>query len=210
MTTKQECFWQGEFGDQYTDRNINIDQSTFEKFGITRTTMNQQFLSGLDIKNVLEVGCNRGEQLNLLWLKDENIEDAYGIDINTYALKEARKNNLHLNFLKGSALDIPFKDNYFDMVYTSGVLIHIHPDDLKQVISEIYRVSKQYIWGFEYFDIECKEINYRGERGFLWKRNYRQLYQDLFPDLKLIKEELYKYNDETNNVDSMFLLSKGE
>jgi pseudaminic acid biosynthesis-associated methylase len=210
MTTSQEKFWSGEFGDQYTDRNTNIDQSTFEKFGITRTTMNQQFLSGLDIKNVLEVGCNRGEQLNLLWLNNDNIEDAYGIDINTYALKEARKGNIHLNFVKGSALDIPFKDNYFDMVYTSGVLIHIHPDNLKQVMSEIYRVSKKYIWSFEYFSPNCEEINYRGNKGFLWKNDFATLYIKNCPDLKFIKEAFYEYKDGSGCIDSMFLLQKGE
>jgi len=209
MTTQQELFWSGEFGDQYTDRNSNIEQLTLKKFGISRTMMNQQFLSDLDIKNVLEVGCNRGEQLNLLWLGNDNIEDFYGIDINEHALWEARKRNPNLNHLKGSALDIPFKDNYFDLVYTSGVLIHIHPDNLKQVMSEIYRVSKKYIWGMEYWSLDCKEINYRGNEGFLWKNNFSHLYQEHFPNLKLIKEEFYEYQDGSGNVDTMFILRKG-
>jgi pseudaminic acid biosynthesis-associated methylase len=208
MTTAQEEFWSGQFGDQYTDRNINIDQQTFEKFGITRTSMNQQFLSGLDITKVLEVGCNRGEQLNLLWLHDNGTKDLYGIDINEYALHEARENNLSLNVIKGSALDIPFKDNYFDLVYTSGVLIHIHPDNLKQVMSEIYRTSKKYIWGMEYWNSKCEEINYRGNGGFLWKNSFRRLYQKYFPDLKLVQQEFYGYKDDIRNIDIMFLLEK--
>jgi pseudaminic acid biosynthesis-associated methylase len=205
---KQSEFWSGQFGNQYTDRNINIDNSTFDKFGITRSSMNQQFLSNLDIANVLEVGCNRGEQLNLLWCANENIKDFYGIDINEYALYEARKNNLYLNFIKGSALDIPFKDNQFDLVFTSGVLIHISPESLKQVMSEIYRVSKKYIFGFEYFSEYYQDIEYRGQTNVLWKGNFCEVYQRLFLDLKLVKQEFYKYQDNSGNVDSMFLLEK--
>jgi pseudaminic acid biosynthesis-associated methylase len=207
MTTVQESFWSGEFGDQYTNRNINIDQSTYNKFGITRTAMNQDFLDCLDINTVLEVGCNRGEQLNCLYQSNKE-RDYYGIDINEYALHEARENNLNLNVIKGSALNIPFKDNYFDLVFTSGVLIHIHPDNLKHVMSEIYRCSKKYIWSFEYFSVDCKEINYRNNEGFLWKNNFSRLYQEYFPDLKLIKEEFYEYKDGSGNIDNMFLLTK--
>jgi pseudaminic acid biosynthesis-associated methylase len=208
MQTLQEEFWSGEFGNEYTDRNKNIDQLTFEKFGITRTSMNQQFLTNLNINNVLEVGCNRGEQLNLVWLANENIQDFYGIDINEHALQEARKSNLNISFNKGSALDIPFKDNYFDLVYTSGVLIHIHPDNLLKAIYEIYRCSKKYVFGFEYFDKEHQAIPYRNNDGYLWKGDFRKLYQQYFPDLKLVKEEFYEYKDGSGYVDSMFLLEK--
>jgi pseudaminic acid biosynthesis-associated methylase len=137
------------------------------------------------------------------------VEEMYGIDINEHALHEARENNLNLNVVKGSALNIPFKDNYFDMVYTSGVLIHIHPDNLKQVMSEIYRCSKQYIWGMEYFSVDCKEINYRGNEGFLWKNNFVRLYLKYFPDLEIVKEQFYNYKNGSFNTDTMFLLRKG-
>jgi pseudaminic acid biosynthesis-associated methylase len=208
MTTEQEIFWSGKFGDQYTDRNINIDRSTYNKFGITRSTMNQDFLGDLNLTKILEVGCNRGEQLNLLWLNDNGTKDFYGIDINEYALHEARDNNLNLNVIKGSALDIPFKNNYFDIVFTSGVLIHIHPDNLKQVMSEIYRCSKKYVWSFEYFSPQCEEIIYRGNKSYLWKNDFRKLYQEYFPDLKLIKEKFYEYQDGSGNIDNMWLLEK--
>lgn len=112
-----------------------------------------------------------------------------------------------INIIKATADDIPFKDNYFDMVFTSGVLIHIAPDNIDMVLDEIYRCSKEFIWGFEYYADEYTEVNYRGNSDLLWKTNFVKLYMDRFPDLELIKEEKYKYlyND---NVDSMFLLRK--
>lgn len=206
MTNQQEIFWSGKFGDKYTDRNVNVNDSTLEKFGVSRIQMNMDFLDGLKLNNILEVGCNRAEQLSLL--KHKVKVDLYGIDINDYALCEAREYNPELNLIKGSALDIPFKDNYFDLVFTSGVLIHIHPDNLKQVMSEIYRCSKEYILGFEYHSFWCQEITYRGNKGFLWKNDFKQLYLDTFPDLELVKETFYRYKDNSGCVDNMFLLKK--
>jgi len=51
-----------------------------------------------------------------------------------------------INIIHGVADDIPFKDGYFDMVFTSGVLIHISPGNINRVLDEIYRCSREYIW----------------------------------------------------------------
>ena len=78
--------------------------------------------------------------------------DLWVIEIQKYAVKIARERTNLLNLLNASVFDIPFKDEYFDMVFTSGVLIHINPNDINKAMDEIYRCSKSYIWGFEYFD----------------------------------------------------------
>ena len=74
-------------------------------------------------------------------------------------------------------------------------------------MSEIYRVSKKYIWGFEYFADKSTEIPYRGNRNVLWKAPFSELYRQAFPDLKLVREKKYKYKDN-DNEDTMFLLRK--
>jgi len=81
-----------------------------------------------------------------------------------------------------SADDIPFKDGYFDMVFTSGVLIHISPGNINRVLDEIYRCSREYIWGFEYYADDYTEVNYRGHESLLWKTNFPKLYLDRFPN----------------------------
>lgn len=169
--------------------------------------MNSRFLSGLGLedKRILEVGCNVGNQLRLL--QKMGYKNLYGIELQEYAIQKAKSLTSGINIIKATADDIPFKDNYFDMVFTSGVLIHIAPDNIDMVLDEIYRCSKEFIWGFEYYADEYTEVNYRGNSDLLWKTNFVKLYMDRFPDLELIKEEKYKYlyND---NVDSMFLLRK--
>ena len=48
------------------------------------------------------------------------------------------------HLFEGNASKLPFEDNSMDLVFTSGVLIHISPDDLLQACSEIHRVSRKY------------------------------------------------------------------
>jgi hypothetical protein len=66
--TEQEDFWKGEFGDEYTIRNAG-DWDAFYKriWGVTRTELNNEFLSKLTKdSSILEVGCNRANQLKIL------------------------------------------------------------------------------------------------------------------------------------------------
>jgi len=70
-TTSQEKFWQSDFGQNYTKRNLYIEPAVLDDFykkrlGISRSEMNKIFLRGLKINNILEAGCNTGSQLILL------------------------------------------------------------------------------------------------------------------------------------------------
>lgn len=209
-TTVQEEFWQSDFGKEYTDRceygePSELDAFYLRQFGVVRSAMNKEFLSDLNINSILEVGCNTGNQLNLL--QSQGYKTLYGLELQPYAVEKAKKLTRDINIIQGSAFDLPFRDNYFDLVFTAGVLIHISPDDLPRIMKEIYRVSKKYIWGMEYFEEQHTAINYRGNADRLWKGNFSQEYRELFPDLNLVKEKRYKYL-ESENCDTMFLLEK--
>ncbi len=204
--TEQMKFWKGEFGDKYISRNdVDIDKFYKKRFGVTRTELNNEFLNELNNNiKVLEVGCNMCIQLNLL--EKISFKNLWGIEINKKALSIAKENK-SLNLIEGSAFDIPFKDGFFDLVFTSGVLIHIFPEDLPKAIDEIYRTTKKYIWCFEYFSEDCQEIEYRGHKNRLWKNNFLKLFLERHPDLKITKQKIIKYL-ENENIDEMFLLEK--
>jgi pseudaminic acid biosynthesis-associated methylase len=209
--TEQMEKWAGVFGREYTDRNDwsieDVDAFYLKSYGITRTMMNRQFLMGMPSSmRILEVGCNVGNQL--LLLKRMGFTNLYGIELQDYAVEKAKSRTpAHIHIIKGAACDIPFRDGYFDMVFTSGLLIHINPADLHMVLEEIYRCTREYIWGFEYYADLCTEINYRGNKNVLWKNDFAKLYLDSFDDLELIKDDRYKYIDN-DNFDAMFLLRK--
>ncbi len=207
----QESFWSGEFGEEYTERNIcspeELDKENVEIYGISRMEMNKAFLSeyGLENKKILEVGCNVGNQLRALQKMGYN--NLYGIELQPYAVQRAKDLTKGINIIQGSGYNIPFQDEYFDMVFTSGVLIHIAPDNLHRIMKEIVRCSKRFVWGFEYYSEHIVEVSYRGNSDVLWKGDYAKEYIKNYPQLKLIKQKQYKYigND---NIDEMFLLSK--
>jgi len=208
--TDQIQQWSSEFGKEYTERNphtIEVMDELYEKqFGLTRTELNLTFLDNFarSIK-ILEVGSNVGAQLH--GLQSIGFKSLYGIELQPYAVEVSKQNTKNINLIQGSALDIPFKDSYFDLVFTSGVLIHINPDDIDLAIREVYRCTNEYIWGFEYYADKYSEIPYRGQRNLLWKANFAKLYIDKFTDLELVMEKRIKYLDN-DNVDSMYLLKK--
>ena len=72
------------------------------------------------------------------------------------------------------------------MAFTSAVLIHIAPEDLKKACSEIHRVSSKYIVCREYFATEPESKNYRGHDGLLFKRDFGAFWLDNFPDIELV------------------------
>jgi pseudaminic acid biosynthesis-associated methylase len=209
-TSSQLERWKGEFGKEYTDRNAltleQMDELYKKNYGVSRTKLNEVFLGDLDRSiKILEVGSGLGNQL--LNLQKMGFENLYGIEVNSHAIEQAKVNTKGINVVQGSAFDVPFRDGYFDLVFTSGVLIHIAPADIEKALREIHRCSREYIWGFEYYADTYTEVKYRGHDNLLWKTDFAKLYLDKFQNLELVKEKRIKYLDN-DNLDSMFLLRK--
>lgn len=213
METSQVKFWKGEFGKDYTDRNTfdesEWDKKAIETWGVTRLQMNEACIGTLpkDAK-VLEVGCNIGMQLK--GLQKMGYTNLYGIEIQNYAVEKAKSTSQGINIIQGSGFDIPYKDGWFDLVFTNGVLIHINPGDYDIIMSEMVRCSSKYIMGFEYYAEQIKEVNYRGNNGYLWKTDFAREFIKRFPKLRLGYRQLYPYKiaSEIENVDCMYLLEK--
>lgn len=208
--TKQLGEWLGDFGKKYTDRNSlswrELNKLYKVNYGRTRTELNNEFLGKMDRSiKILEVGSNIGNQL--LCLQKIGFKNLFGIEPQGYAVEFSKKITSDINIIKGDAFDIPFKDGYFDMVFTSGVLIHINPKDIRNALKEVYRCSSKLIWGLEYFSEKYEDILYRGHKGLLWKTDFVKLYLNLFDRLKLVKEKRLKYLNNSN-IDTMFLLEK--
>jgi pseudaminic acid biosynthesis-associated methylase len=209
--TQQEKFWNSEFGKEYTDRNKwnsdeEWDEIYIETWGQTKIEINNKIMADLprDIK-ILEVGCNYGAQLR--GYQRMGFTNLYGVELQPYAVEESKKAYSGLNIITGSGFDLPFKDDFFDLVCTNGVLIHISPNDHNAFLKEIYRCSKKYIMGWEYYNVVLKELNYRENKGFMWKADFSGIYRKFFPSLKLINQQFVKYM-ANENEDAIFLLSK--
>lgn len=210
VETDQIRTWTGTFGREYTDRNryepAELDAFYQKMYGVTRTELNSRFLQDVPREaRILEVGCNMGNQL--LLLQQMGFRNLHGIEIQDYALEHARQRVPTADLLQGSTLAIPYADCGFDLIFTSGVLIHIAPADLANALAEIHRCAKTWIWGLEYFAPAMTEINYRGHTKLLWKTDYTREYLQQFSDLELLREERLRYLED-DNVDTMFLLRR--
>ena len=180
--TDQLNFWQGSTGNDYIERNkfepwkLEPGQRAFKKM-----------LQHLKFKSALEVGSNIG--LNLIYLSQLFGEDLdlYAVEPNTAAfhqlISEAQLKNLKKAW-NCNAFNLPLEDGSIDLVFTSGVLIHIAPQDLQRATDEIVRVSNKYVLCLEYFSHKPESIDYRGCKGLLFKRDFGAFYQDTYPELK--------------------------
>lgn len=97
---------------------------------------------------VLDIGCGDGYHL-FVFNTIKNIAGNirfYGVDASklrigfaTRACNELEMTNVH--FLVGSADDLPFPDDHFDIILCSDVLEHLSCPE--RCLAEIYRVTKQ-------------------------------------------------------------------
>jgi pseudaminic acid biosynthesis-associated methylase len=209
-TTEQMVVWQGVFGKEYSNRNTlspdEMDDLYRKNYGVSRTDLNKRFLDEMDHSiRILEVGCNVGNQL--LCLQKMGFHNLYGIELQPYAVELSKSRTHYINIIQGTAFDIPFKDGFFDLVFTSGLLTHISPSDIHDAMHEIYRSTKKWIFGFEAHAERYVEVTYRKQQGLFWKVDYVKVYIELFKDLEISIEERMKYLD-SQNEDTMFLLRK--
>jgi pseudaminic acid biosynthesis-associated methylase len=154
-----EQVWAGEFGDEWTQRNDGV--------GVHRAPLWNHVLERITPSRVLEVGCNVGA--NLAHMPQGT--DLYGVDINTTAIRELHHRMPAINSIVGAAHELPFRDDWFDLVFTMGLLIHIPPDKLAAVTAEIVRCSSRYELCAEYCSEHPESKPYR-EAATIYKRDY--------------------------------------
>jgi pseudaminic acid biosynthesis-associated methylase len=174
-----EELWAGEFGDAYVERNaMTVDARRGFWHGI---------LDQFPARSALEVGCAAGANLQVL---AERLPPhrLWGSDINGAALASLQQAAPGINATWGVARELPFRDRWFDLVFTVGLLIHQPEATLPLVMSEIVRCSRRWILCGEYHADEHTQVEYRGLDGVLFKRDYGRLYVDLFPELELRAE----------------------
>jgi pseudaminic acid biosynthesis-associated methylase len=173
--------WAGAFGDAYANRNAATTEAVQ-----TRLRMLAPILARLDgdrPRNILECGCNVG--LNLRALRQLTRAELHAIEPNAHARQQVLDDRvLEPSRLHDATLaQLPFGDASVDLVFTSGVLIHVPPDRLERALREVYRVSRKYVLAIEYFSVKPEAVEYRDQAGMMWKRDFGGAYLDLFSDL---------------------------
>ena len=100
-----------------------------------------------DGEKVLDVGCGTGILSILAKLLVGETGDVEGIDIApkmiTKAKKKARESNLKIGFRTASIDELPYPDEFFDVLISSMMFHHLPVSIKKEGLKEIYRVLKK-------------------------------------------------------------------
>jgi len=168
---KNDTFWSGEFGDEYHKRNrVQIaDRMPFWESAM-------QF--DPEIKSALEVGCGPGWNLLAIHQVHPGCE-VHGVDVHPPAIEEARQAGIDAHVCTAVGISSIFERASVDLVFTSGMLIHVAPEDLEAAMQAIIDVSAKYVLAIEYPADKEEEIEYRGFHGKLWKRPFGKLYEKM-------------------------------
>lgn len=124
------------------------------------------------LSSILEIGCNVGRNLNVLY--SSGFKNLSAVEISTIALENFKikspevfsKTKIFIGPVEEKLVELQI--NSMDVVFTMAVLEHIHDDVINEVIVNMIRTARKYIFLIEdEFDIS--------ERHF--PRNYKTLFE---------------------------------
>lgn len=158
---EQTSFWEGEFGNEYTERNAIRAEDRCRFF---------QKIVDLckGIESVVELGANKGHNLAALHMVAPGLS-LTGVELNRKACGEMAKIT-GVNAVCSTIQE--FSGDPCDLVFSCGVLIHLPPADLPMIYRKMFDLSRRYILINEYFNPTPVEINYRGHSERLFKRDF--------------------------------------
>lgn len=167
--TEQEQFWAQTYSDDYQSKNKIFDT----KLGVD--AWNSMLRKAKCVESFLECGSNIGR--NIMFLDQLYPETPKSIIELSKTAFEYVENNYNLaDKFNGSILESTFLSRCFDLVFTMGVLIHIHPDNLLANMRKMYEYSSRYILIGEYFNRTPVMIDYQGQKDKLFKRDFGRFF----------------------------------
>ena len=130
---------------------------------------------------ILDVGCGKGF-LIFDMLKIRKDLDVYGLDISNYAIENA-KEEIKEKIVLGNSNNLPWPDNYFDLVISITTLHNLHNFDLFKSLQEIERVGKSHKYicvesyrneeekaNLLYWQVTCEAFNTPKEWQWIFKQ----------------------------------------
>ncbi len=122
-----------------TGNRRHPDHPSVRAFVIPKIAIIAKYTEMTRETTVLDVGCGNGF---FTWHLG-HIADTTGLDLSKRMLQLNPSKKLVL----GSALEIPFNDNSFDVVFCANLLHHL--DNPQRAISEMARVSRRFVVSVE-------------------------------------------------------------
>ncbi len=175
---EQQLFWKEKYSKEYISRNSNYLLDSGIKCWAKMLERAE------NINSILECGSNIGRNIKILNYVLPSASKSI-IEISPEPYQIVTTNYTIDQSFNGSILESSFDRAKFDLVFTSGVLIHIHPDEVLANMQKMFEYSSKYILMVEYFNRTPVMIEYKGEMNKLFKRDFGKLFIESFP-VKLV------------------------
>jgi pseudaminic acid biosynthesis-associated methylase len=173
----QQRFWADEYARDYIRKNSHFE----DDLGAAGWAEMLAKVEALD--SILECGCNIGRNLRFLNIAQPSASKSI-IEISKPAFHFVKSQFDLKHAFHGSIIESKFPHT-FDLVFTIGVLIHIHPNDLMENMKRIFEHSHRYVLIGEYFNRTPTMIEYQGKVNRLFKQDFGKMFIGNFP-VKLI------------------------
>lgn len=211
MAEKQKQIFLTSEGDNWFLRNKKVlDSTPAEEDLLLKEILDLTKSDTAKPLSLLEIGCGNGKRLAELQKKGFL---AIGLDPSKAAIKEASEKGVEAKV--GTADELPFPDNKFDILVFGFCLYLCDRDDLFRIASEANRVLKEsgYLFILDFYSKNETSNDYHHWAGVKsYKMDYRKLF-DWHPSYSLIKQMVgshygFKQTDDKNEWISISVLRK--
>lgn len=194
--------WNKLYG-QYIQSNYNNWQEYFyEKMKLKRNFFNLVIKYSSNNKPIIECGSGTGKFS--VYLASSGL-DVYAMDLESEMVKQTKQLSKSIaptspvKVFKGDISSIPFKDNFFSVSHSSGVLEHFSDRKIVQLINEQIRVADTVIFSVPSQYFEKKML---GDERFLSRNKWRKIISK--SKAKIIKETGYHYKPLIKRIIDIF------
>ena len=197
MSIQKEVFLKGEGNSWYERNKKDWEKRKLPDDDIVLTELNDIFSDFTGLK-ILEVGCGGGERL--VWLKLQGA-DVYGVDPSSAAIESANEKGITAKI--GTADDLEYEDNTFDIVIVGFCLYLCDRQDLFKISAEINRVLKPSAWVviLDFYKKNHTSNSYAHLDGvFSFKMDYSSIFT-WHPDYFLMLQKIVDHSDSNKLTD---------
>jgi len=175
---------------------INEEFKNFEQYFSIKMKLKKKFLNlvlkySKSGKPILECGCGTGKFA--AYVASLGVK-SYAMDIEEEMVKQSKElskkisPNNKVKVIKGDIRSIPYKDNFFSVTHSSGVLEHYSNEEIIKIINEQLRVSNVCIFSVPSPYFEKKML---GNERFMKRKEWRKIIDQ--SNAKIIQESGYHY-----------------
>ena len=182
---------------------INKEYKNWDEYFKTKMKLKKKFLNQVlkyydGKKPVLECGAGTGKFS--AYLASKGVK-TYAMDLEQAMVEQAKKLSKQIspeneiNVFQGDIRKIPFKNKYFSVTHSSGVMEHYYDEEIIEIINEQLRVSDICVFSVPTPYFEKKMF---GNERFKKKNKGREIINK--SNAKIIKETGYHYKTFFNRL----------